>query len=96
MNDPHYTHWLLWAVASIPVWLALWLWIRIGKDSDYQHGGWKMKLLNVYRGVYYTQSKNCLCMVHIGMIAVAVFPGARKQGWRLEVMTPYHKLRFSR
>lgn len=49
----------------------------------------------VYREVFTTQSKNCLGVLHIGMTATAILPGLLKQGWRLELFTPYHKFRFS-
>ncbi len=43
METDWYHHWILWAVASIPIWMAVVLWIRIGQERDYQHEGQKMK-----------------------------------------------------
>ena len=34
MPDYHFTHPILFAVVSIPLWLAAWLWIRIGSSVN--------------------------------------------------------------
>ncbi len=34
MSDYHYTHWLLWLIASIPLLTAVILWIRICREED--------------------------------------------------------------
>lgn len=59
------------------------------------HAGKKvLRLFTVYRDVFATESKNCLGVVHIRMTVIAIWQGARKQGFRLELFTPYHKFRF--
>lgn len=68
--------------------------INVDSGRAYKIG--KLKIALIHKNVVYTQSKNCLIVIHIKETTIALFPGLLKQGWRLEIATPKHKFRFTR
>lgn len=52
-------------------------------------------MLEFRRNVASTQAKGCFGCLHVGEVAVYIWPGFPvAYGWRLELLTPLHRFRW--